>query len=103
MACFSGGEITDTVWPSRFGYLKALSAFGVLSSIKENTAHIYRSKITSGSAYAPDLRGGMACLMTALAASGQSEIRSLDTILRGYENLDKKLCAIGADIKIIDT
>lgn len=103
MACFSGGEITDTVWPGRFGYLEALSAFGVVSSVRENTAYIYRSRLTSGRAYAPDLRGGMACLMAALAASGHSEIYSLDIILRGYENLDKKLRAIGADVEIIDT
>ena len=102
LALCSGGEITDTVWQDRFGYLSSLSAFGIHSSVVANKALIYPSKIHSGSATSPDLRGGMACLMTALAARGQSEILSLDTILRGYEDLEKKLSALGADIKTED-
>ena len=102
MALCSGGEITDTVWKDRFGYLSSLSAFGIRSSVVGNKALIYPSKIHSGSATSPDLRGGMACLMTALATRGQSEILSLDTILRGYEDLEKKLSTLGADIKIED-
>ena len=103
MATCSGGEITEVVWPDRFGYLKALSAFGISSTVINNRAIIYSSKIHSGLATSPDLRGGMACLITALATRGQSEISSLDTILRGYENLEQKLRALGADIKIEDT
>lgn len=103
MAVLAGGDITDTVWRERFGYLDSLSTFGVLSQRDGNRARIFKSKIHSGKTAAPDLRGGMACLMTALAAKGRSEIYSLDTILRGYENLEKKLRALGADIKIEDT
>lgn len=97
-----GGEITDTVWRTRFGYLNALSAFGVKSAVDDNRAVIFKSKIYNGSVTAPDLRGGMACLMCALSATGQSEIRSAEIILRGYEKLEEKLCALGADIKIKD-
>ena len=42
-------------------------------------------------------------LEPALAAEGQSEIDSLEIILRGYENLEKKLRTLGAEIKIQDT
>lgn len=103
MAVISGGEIIDTVWRERFGYLDSLSHFGILSQREDNRARIFRSKIHSGKTVAPDLRGGMACLMTALAAEGQSEIDSLEIILRGYENLEKKLRTLGAEIKIEDT
>ncbi len=103
MALCLGGDITDNIWRGRFGYLDALSAFGVRSAGAGNSAKIFQSKIHSGTTYAPDLRGGMACLMTALAAEGQSEISSLDTILRGYENLEKKLRSLGAEIEIKDT
>lgn len=103
MAVCSGGEIIDTVWLERFGYLDSLSHLGVLSQREDNRARIFRSKIHSGKTIAPDLRGGMACLMTALAVEGQSEICSLDIILRGYENLEKKLRTLGAEIKIEDT
>jgi UDP-N-acetylglucosamine 1-carboxyvinyltransferase len=100
MARICGGDITDTVWQSRFGYLDALSSFGVKSFVKQNHANIYKSDIHNGIASCPDLRGGMACLMCALSANGQSKIRMAETILRGYENLEEKLCALGADIKI---
>ena len=100
MAGNMGGEICDTVWEGRFGYLKVLSSFGVKSSVERNRATIYKSDIHTASAICPDLRGGMACLMCALSVRGQSEIYSAETILRGYEDLENKLSAVGAEIKI---
>lgn len=103
MAIYRGGEITDEVWRDRFGYLKSLSAFGVKYSLHDNTAIIYPSKISPASVTAPDLRGGMACIIAALAAKGQSEIHSAEIVLRGYEDLVKKLGALGADVEIKET
>ena len=100
MAHQRGGEITDNVWQTRFGYLSSLSPFGVKSTVNDNRALIFKSEIRNGISSAPDLRGGMAALICALAAEGQSEIYSAETILRGYEGLEEKLCALGADIKI---
>ena len=103
MAIYRGGEITDEVWRDRFGYLEILSAFGVKYSLCGNTAKIYPSKIFPTSVTAPDLRGGMACIIAALAAKGQSEIHSAEIVLRGYEDLVKKLGALGADVEIKET
>lgn len=100
MARLSGGKICDEVWPSRFGYFDALSSFGVRSTRCSNEAKVHISEIKSGRATAPDLRGGMACILCALFAKGKSEIYSADMILRGYENLEEKLCSLGAKIKI---
>ncbi|MBE6532411.1 MAG: UDP-N-acetylglucosamine 1-carboxyvinyltransferase [Ruminococcaceae bacterium] len=100
MAIGSGGDITDTVWHTRFGYLDTLSDFGIRSELSGNRARIYPSKISPAKVTAPDLRGGAACLISALAAEGQSEIYSAEIILRGYENLTEKLRALGADINI---
>ncbi|MBQ8302384.1 MAG: UDP-N-acetylglucosamine 1-carboxyvinyltransferase [Clostridia bacterium] len=100
MARFAGGRITDTVWQTRFGYLDALSSFGIRSRVEGNSAEISPSKITSASVTAPDLRGGFACLLAALCATGKSEIYSAETLLRGYENLEKKLRSLGASIEI---
>lgn len=100
MANTLGGDITDQVWQSRFGYLDTLSSFGVKSRVSGNRADIFKSKLHCASAVCPDLRGGMACLMCALAVSGQSEIYSAEVILRGYEKLEEKLSSLGADIKI---
>ena len=98
----SGGEIVDTVWPTRFGYLNTLSAFGVNYDVSYNHAIINPSSIKPAAVTAPDLRGGAACLLCALVADGRSDIRSAEIVLRGYENLEQKLRSIGADIKIED-
>ncbi|HJZ05354.1 MAG TPA: UDP-N-acetylglucosamine 1-carboxyvinyltransferase, partial [Patescibacteria group bacterium] len=47
----------------------------------------------------PDIRAGMALVLAALAAEGQSEIRNVGQIDRGYERIDEKLRALGARIE----
>ena len=47
----------------------------------------------------PDIRAGIALLIAALSAPGKSVIDNIDQIDRGYENIDEKLNAIGAEIK----
>src|SRR5688572_5178277 len=46
----------------------------------------------------PDIRAGMSMLLAALAAKGQSTIRNIGQIERGYQDVDKKLRALGAHI-----
>jgi len=46
----------------------------------------------------PDIRAGMALLIAALCAQGTSEIHNIHQIDRGYEAIDKRLCALGAHI-----
>jgi UDP-N-acetylglucosamine 1-carboxyvinyltransferase len=46
----------------------------------------------------PDIRAGMSMLLAALAAKGQSIIRNIGQIERGYQDVDKKLRALGAHI-----
>jgi UDP-N-acetylglucosamine 1-carboxyvinyltransferase len=46
----------------------------------------------------PDIRAGMSMLLAALAAKGQSTIRNIGQIERGYQDVDKKLRALGANI-----
>ena len=49
----------------------------------------------------PDIRAGVALLIAALSANGVSEISSIDQIDRGYQNIDTRLRALGADIERI--
>lgn len=49
----------------------------------------------------PDIRAGVALLIAALSADGTSTIHNIDQIDRGYENIDLRLNAIGANIKRI--
>jgi UDP-N-acetylglucosamine 1-carboxyvinyltransferase len=47
----------------------------------------------------PDIRAGMSMLLAALAAKGQSTIRNVSQIERGYQDVDQKLRALGAKIE----
>ncbi len=47
----------------------------------------------------PDIRAGMALLIAALAADGESEIHNIEQIERGYERIDERLRALGAKIE----
>jgi len=47
----------------------------------------------------PDIRAGMALLIAALSAKGTSIIDNIDQIDRGYENIDTRLKALGANIE----
>jgi UDP-N-acetylglucosamine 1-carboxyvinyltransferase len=47
----------------------------------------------------PDIRAGMSILLAALAAKGESTIRNIGQIERGYQDVDQKLRALGAKIE----
>lgn len=102
LASASGGTIEDRVWRGRFGYLAALASFGVCYHAYPTGAEIFRSNIRAADTVAPDLRGGAAALLLALAAKGESHIHSSEIIARGYENIEKKLRSLGAEIRIDD-
>lgn len=50
----------------------------------------------------PDIRAGVALLIAALSAKGKSTINNIEQIDRGYQNIDTRLNAIGANIKRIN-
>ena len=50
----------------------------------------------------PDIRAGIALLIAALSANGESTIHNIEQIDRGYENIDSRLRAIGASIERIE-
>jgi UDP-N-acetylglucosamine 1-carboxyvinyltransferase len=51
----------------------------------------------------PDIRAGVALLIAALSAEGKSIIQNIDQIERGYQYIDHRLQALGAQIKRIDS
>ena len=57
------------------------------------------ARLNGANVSAQDLRGGSALILAALNAEGQSEISNIHHIERGYLDIDKKLSALGADIK----
>lgn len=57
------------------------------------------SKLRGGTVESPDIRAGMAMLLAALAAEGESTIHNIAQIDRGYERIDERLRAVGANIE----
>lgn len=58
----------------------------------------HESQLRATKMTSPDIRAGIALLIAALSAQGVSTIHNIDQIDRGYENIDEKLNAIGAEI-----
>ena len=56
------------------------------------------SELFSGNVDSPDIRAGLALVLAALAAKGESVIRNIGQIDRGYERIDEKLRSLGANI-----
>ncbi|MFL5542761.1 MAG: UDP-N-acetylglucosamine 1-carboxyvinyltransferase [Longimicrobiaceae bacterium] len=61
------------------------------------------SKLRGGTVESPDIRAGMALLIAALGAEGESHIYNIAQIERGYERVDERLRELGADIQRADS
>lgn len=91
----------DWMYPGRMVFTDKLVGMGaqiVLCDphrcIVNGPNKLYGEKMES-----PDIRAGMSLLLAALAAQGQSTIRNVGQIERGYENVDGKLRSLGAQIE----
>jgi UDP-N-acetylglucosamine 1-carboxyvinyltransferase len=60
------------------------------------------SRLRGGTVESPDIRAGMAMLLAALAAEGKSTIHNIGQIERGYEQIEVRLRALGAEIERLD-
>jgi UDP-N-acetylglucosamine 1-carboxyvinyltransferase len=60
------------------------------------------TQLTGGVVESPDIRAGMAMLLAALAAEGQSTIHNIKQIDRGYERIDERLRQLGAEIERVE-
>ncbi|MFD8789061.1 UDP-N-acetylglucosamine 1-carboxyvinyltransferase [Kitasatospora sp. NPDC059599] len=110
--------VHETVYESRLGFTGALNQMGAHIQLysecltgspcrfeRQNHTHSAvvsgPSKLTGGELHVPDLRGGFAYLIAALAAKGTSTLHGIDLINRGYENFMEKLRDLGADAEMI--
>jgi UDP-N-acetylglucosamine 1-carboxyvinyltransferase len=97
--CQGESTITDQRFTDRFQYVEELKKLGVNIDSYGNCAVVNgRSQLKGAKATAIDLRCGAALVLTALAAEGKTEIDNIYQLYRGYENMTKKLSALGADI-----
>jgi hypothetical protein len=108
------------VFENRFGFVNALNDMGahielLSSSVQfrpcafcaQARRHIaaidpQRSRLRGLLAPVPDLRGGFALLIAALAASGESILTNVTHLAKGYERLYEKLLVLGADVQVTE-
>ncbi|MDR3643931.1 MAG: UDP-N-acetylglucosamine 1-carboxyvinyltransferase [Clostridia bacterium] len=96
--------ITEGVWDNRYRYVDELKRMGANVQVDGKIAVIEGvGSLTAAPVRATDLRAGAALMIAALAAHGTTEIEDIEHIDRGYEDVDLKLRALGADIRRIHT
>ncbi|MFO1019732.1 MAG: UDP-N-acetylglucosamine 1-carboxyvinyltransferase [Planctomycetales bacterium] len=92
--------ITEKVFPDRFMHMAELARMGASLRREGTTALINGSSLLSGACVmASDLRASAALVLAALAAEGESVIRRIYHLDRGYDRLDEKLSTLGAKIQ----
>ncbi|MBM3208668.1 UDP-N-acetylglucosamine 1-carboxyvinyltransferase [Candidatus Shapirobacteria bacterium] len=91
----------DWMYESRLFFVDSLITMGANITICDphrvlvNGPTVLRAKNLSS----PDIRAGVALLVAALCAKGESVIDNIEMIDRGYEKIDERLALLGADIK----
>lgn len=95
----------DWMYESRFFFTDKLVRMGARVTICDPHRVLVQGPTRlTGSPYitSPDIRAGMALILAALAAKGETRISNIRQIDRGYERVDHKLVTLGAHIKRID-
>ncbi len=92
--------VTENIWEQRFGYVDELRRMGADITVNGKVALIEGTgKLMGAPVKACDLRAGAALIIAGLAASGVTEIYDIYHIERGYDCMEGKLRALGADIE----
>ena len=95
--------IVENIFENRFKYTQELNKMGAKITVEGKSAIIRGvRKLYGANVKATDLRGGAALVLAGLSAKGVTKVDDIEYILRGYENFDKKLRKINADIQMID-
>ena len=91
--------IRETVFDSRFAYTDELRRMGADIKVEGESVHVIGpSRLTGAPVEAPDIRGGAAVVVGALAADGYTEVSHVENLDRGYEGLEVKLTMLGAHV-----
>lgn len=92
--------VTENIWEQRFGYVDELRRMGADITVNGKVALIEGTgRLMGAPVRACDLRAGAALIIAGLAASGVTEIYDIHHIERGYDCMEGKLRALGADIE----
>jgi len=98
----SGGAslLTETIFENRYMHVPELARMGADITVSGRTAQVRGvSGLVGAPVMATDLRASMSLIIAGLAAEGETSVSRVYHLDRGYERLEEKLQAVGADIE----
>ncbi|USS87884.1 UDP-N-acetylglucosamine 1-carboxyvinyltransferase [Fructilactobacillus hinvesii] len=100
----SESVITDTIYPKRQKHITQLQKLGAKISVNDRnqiivhpTQELHGAEVSAG-----EIRAGAALMIAGLMAQGETVIKKSDNILRGYDNIERKLMDLHADVELIN-
>ncbi len=94
--------VEDTIYTDRFMHVPELARMGARIELKGNVAVVKGvNRLAGAQVMATDLRASACLVIAALAAQGETLVDRIYHLDRGYESLEQKLAALGADIQRI--
>jgi UDP-N-acetylglucosamine 1-carboxyvinyltransferase len=97
-------EVTDNIYHDRFNHVPELNRLGADITVKGNTAFVKGVKKLKGAkVMSTDLRASASLVLAGLVAEGTTEVLRIYHLDRGYEKIENKLKALGADIERVQT
>lgn len=96
--------ITDTIYPDRFNHVPELNRLGANIEVINNSAIVRGVKNLKGAkVMSTDLRASACLVLAGLAAENTTEVLRVYHLDRGYQRIEEKLRALGADIERVQT
>jgi UDP-N-acetylglucosamine 1-carboxyvinyltransferase len=102
MLCMADGAsvLTETIFENRYMHVPELARMGADIQVRGRSAVVRGVKEMFGApVMATDLRASMSLIIAGLAAKGETQVQRVYHLDRGYERLEEKLSAVGADIE----
>ncbi|USS88770.1 UDP-N-acetylglucosamine 1-carboxyvinyltransferase [Fructilactobacillus cliffordii] len=95
--------ITDTIYPQRQKHVAQLQKLGARISVNDcNQIIVHPTPELHGAVVAAgEIRAGAALMIAGLMADGETIVEESDNILRGYDNIERKLTDLHADVELI--
>lgn len=91
--------IVENIFEARFKHIEEIRRMGAQVTVDDRIAVVQGVKrLTGAQVKASDLRAGAALIIAGLMADGTTEIVNIKYVDRGYDHIENKLIAIGADI-----
>jgi UDP-N-acetylglucosamine 1-carboxyvinyltransferase len=93
-------KVTETIFENRFMHVQEMQRLGANIDIDGNTALVKGvAQLEGATVMATDLRASASLVLAGLVAKGQTVIERIYHLDRGYENLEEKFNALGANVK----